>query len=667
MKLLSSAAVGYSITSFGALPRPGSLDTSFDPGFGPDGRVTALALQSDGKIVIVGEFSRVDGMVRRNFARLNADGSVDPSFDPGPGIIGSKSIYALAIQRDDRILLGGWFTNYNGRAVTNLVQVNHDGSLDESFGPDFPIGIVQAITVLDDDSLLIGQQRRTSLPSESGLMHLDRNGHLLGPLNPALFQAITAALPIAPGKLLVRGYIQEKPNSYSIEKLARIDLSGEIDPRFSADLPFTFGPFDIEASGQILVCGVDSGPFTVPAFQPIYRLWQDGRRETNFVVHLPARNPWEQTVATIHVTDGNRILIGGTFVKVDDQARSGIAWLLADGRLDPGFHPGTGCRGPNNSGPSVQLSLVQPDGKILISGDFTEVDGQPRARLARLHGGILPDGPPTVFDQPSNLAVVQGQTAWIAARIISAEALSLQWRRNGLDLLGATNETLVISRAELSDVGEYTLVASNVFGLSTSAPARLDVLPSAPRPGSVDVTFHCEPVSSVSRPNFVSAVLELPDGKLVIAGPEDPVVSSDPVPSVILRLNTDGTPDPAFPRVSVTGTIRELVRQDDGKILVGGNFLLPTQTVSSALARLNEDGTWDPGFAFVPFVWSSWLPSTFVRQRDGKILVGAQGSHWNPVGVFGTPSAPPLPIGRGIFRLLPDGEIDGQFSGAIRR
>ena len=85
----------------------GTLDSSFDPGTGADGTVYAVAPQKDGKVIIAGDFAVVDGLGRNAVARLNADGSVDAAFIRVWGRMGRC---ALALQSDGKILIGGLFT-----------------------------------------------------------------------------------------------------------------------------------------------------------------------------------------------------------------------------------------------------------------------------------------------------------------------------------------------------------------------------------------------------------------------------------------------------------------------------------------------------------------------------------------------------------------------------
>src|SRR2546422_1049975 len=96
----------------GRLNSDGTLDTSFDPG--ANGAVNALVVQADGKILIGGTFTTLGGgsgtTTRNRIGRLNPDGALDPTFDPGA----SGSVYALEVQADGKILVGGDFTTIGG-------------------------------------------------------------------------------------------------------------------------------------------------------------------------------------------------------------------------------------------------------------------------------------------------------------------------------------------------------------------------------------------------------------------------------------------------------------------------------------------------------------------------------------------------------------------------
>jgi uncharacterized delta-60 repeat protein len=120
----------------------GTKDTTFNTNHGtisgylpsspnafPD--VFALALQNDGKIVAVGSFTSVNGYSRSGIVRLNTDGTVDTGFNPGTAF--DKTAYTVKIQSDGKIVVGGDFTTYNGTSRSKIVRINSDGSIDTGF------------------------------------------------------------------------------------------------------------------------------------------------------------------------------------------------------------------------------------------------------------------------------------------------------------------------------------------------------------------------------------------------------------------------------------------------------------------------------------------------------------------------------------------------------
>src|SRR5438477_6279814 len=133
----------------------GSLDTTFDPGTGADGEITAAVLQSDGRIVVAGRFTSFNGSTHNRVCRLNANGSVDQTFGLGNGI--NNAALALALQSDGRIIVGGQFSQIDLTQRFNLARLNTDGSVDLSFDPgNGPNGDVNAIVIQSDGAIVIG-------------------------------------------------------------------------------------------------------------------------------------------------------------------------------------------------------------------------------------------------------------------------------------------------------------------------------------------------------------------------------------------------------------------------------------------------------------------------------------------------------------------------------
>src|SRR5688572_19061290 len=95
--LAGSLLLQLSTLCFHSRGAAGDVDLSFDPGFGVNGPVNAVVVQPDGKVIIGGEFSLVKGLVRSKVARLNADGSGDPTFNQGIALA-NDGVSSLALQ-----------------------------------------------------------------------------------------------------------------------------------------------------------------------------------------------------------------------------------------------------------------------------------------------------------------------------------------------------------------------------------------------------------------------------------------------------------------------------------------------------------------------------------------------------------------------------------------
>src|SRR4029077_1345518 len=90
----------------------GTLDSGFQNGLsGPNASISSVTVQTDGKLLIAGLFTSVSGASRTNIARLNADGSLDSAFH---GFSGANNyVSSVAVQSDGKVLIGGGFSRVN--------------------------------------------------------------------------------------------------------------------------------------------------------------------------------------------------------------------------------------------------------------------------------------------------------------------------------------------------------------------------------------------------------------------------------------------------------------------------------------------------------------------------------------------------------------------------
>jgi uncharacterized delta-60 repeat protein len=115
-------------------------------------------LKDSGKIIIVGIFTTYNGTASNNIVRINTNGSIDTTFTIGTGLNAFAS--CVAIQSDDKILVGGNFTSFNGNASIRLVRLNSNGTYDNTFnvGTGFGTAVdayVQTIVIQSDGKIVV--------------------------------------------------------------------------------------------------------------------------------------------------------------------------------------------------------------------------------------------------------------------------------------------------------------------------------------------------------------------------------------------------------------------------------------------------------------------------------------------------------------------------------
>lgn len=303
----------------------GSVDTTFNIGNGFDNSVNSIVLTGGSKILAAGDFTLFNSTNRSHLARLNSDGSLDASFDPGLGA--NDSIRSIATLGDGRIVAGGLFNRFNGAVRNGVVILNTDGSLDPSFSGSGADNAVNAVAV-----------QTTGQPLIAG--------------------AFTAV------------------NGTNRNFVARMNLNGTLDTSFNSGAGPDAAVYSIavQSDGRVLI----GGDFTVYNGVPrgqIARLNVDGSLDTTF---NPGLGP-NGSVRTIALQRDGRILIGGLFTSVNGSARNYVARLNIDGSVDSSFNP---VGGPDDY---VVTVVAQDDGKIVIGGGFGNFNGVPQSRIARLN------------------------------------------------------------------------------------------------------------------------------------------------------------------------------------------------------------------------------------------------------------------------------------------
>ncbi len=679
-----------------------------------------FTLQPDGKILTYGSFQVVNGELRRKIARLNPDGSLDNSFDCATC---DFNIESAIVQSDGKIITAGtrFSTSFSDDVLSTtagIQRLNPDGSPDSSFVTPFatqnPVGVFSTATVWavqPDGKILVSVRNSSPNFTQYSLYRLNADGTFDSsfqiinlPGSRTLFSFITKVLLQPDGKILIsggsgglRGYgfinrydsdgtrdadfespnlsnnggfsttvvsdMELQPdgkivfvgqfsevNGIGRKNIARLFPAGNLDLSFdpqinseinersvgvelypngkvlvsistssgsrfvrlnsdgSSDDTFT-SPDNLLSISQFLVDGSDGvlfyGSFrengtTVNKFA---RLNADGSTASSFGVNFGTGG----SVRTLAIQPDGGIIIGGDFSQVNGVSRGNIARLKSDGSLDLSFDPGTGFN------TTVEKVLIQADGRILVGGRFTSYNGMEKNALVRLN---LDGSLDTAFN----------------ADVLSGSVLTIDLQSNGSKILigGSFN---VVGRqtrngfARLNSDGSLDAGFNPIFGNPQFATVNITRI-IVQENGKIAVGGSFSGVNGFSRMNLIRfnadgtldttfnagnigsvAIFELyPNGKYIVSSA-----------SGFVRLNNDGTIDNTFQTPTPNGAVNAISVQPDGSIIIGGGFTSLGIIPRMRLARLRADGTVDT--SFFP-VGADDAVRVIVRQSDGKLFVG---------------------------------------------
>ncbi len=627
--VIGGAFTSYNGTSrnyIARLDQDGALDSTFDSGSGADSQVLSTCVQADGKILIGGGFISYNGTTRNGIARLNPEGSLDTTFDPGTGT--DYPVICTTIQGDGKILIAGDFTSYNGTARNRIARLNPDGSLDNTFDPGTGRnGSIRTMNLQPDGKVIIGGDFWSYNDIDRHqIARLNEDGSLDVGFDPGTGanNVVQTTLVQPDGKIMIGGYFTDF-NGAASNFIARLNADGSLDGGFIAGAGANHGVLctSVQTDGKVTLIGGEFTGYNDIGCNYIARLYPDGTLDTGFNVGSGA-------VGLVYSTkpqwDG-KTLIGGSFISYNGLSRNHIARLNEDGTLDTSFNPGTG------TDQLIYSVATQADGKILIGGLFNSFNGTARKCIARLNmdGSLDPS-----FDPGT------GANFWINCITVQTDGKILIGGEftsyNGIARIGITRINVDGSMDTSFDQGTGTsswvesislqsdgkIVIGGAFS-SYNGSSRNNIARLNPD-GSLDTAFN--PGSGLN-PYPIHATLIQPDGKLLIGGSFSSYDGTSR--NNIARLHADGSLDTSFdPGTGANNPVYSISIQVDGKILIGGSFWSYNGTTCNRIARLNMDGTLDPDFT--TGIGSNNLIFSTSLQADGKILIGGAFTSYDGTG-----------------------------------
>lgn len=588
--------------------------------------VRGIELQTDGKIIVYGDFAYYNGVAASNIVRLNTNGSMDTTFIMGAGFshtsTGTSYITDVKILSNGKILVAGYFTKYN--TTDNLgksVILNSNGILDtsysslvnkafKSFGQGTNIIIFGATT--HSVETICNLSRLTV----TGALDLTFNSGAAGfsPITTASYKNIF--LTQADGKIISAGTF-DSYNGVASKNIVRINANGTRDATFVMGTGFSDGNVTsmyIQADGKIVV----GGNFTLyngQAVRKIVRLNTDGSIDTTFlggVSSVGTINAYSGPVNAIAKHTDGTLVLGGAFRIYNNVTVNYILKINADGTKNATFN--NLCKGFD--GP-VNSMVQQPDGKLIIGGQFYSYNGVTKDKIVRLNADGSIDNSFVLGTQ----VVRNTQTKPVEIKLqldgkilVSTSYGSINGnpcsnyliRLNADGSLDATFTVLTALASNLTDMSKTKLslgvqtddkiyIGGHIY--RTASNSRIFNRLNAN--GAVDGAYSLFGLNSIS----IYKIEAQPDNKLLVC--------SNGSDSYMARLLTTGALDTSF---SYTGGeyFTDFKLLPDGKILARG----------TTIAKLNSNGSVDTSYTYFGTSTSSITGFPAAGQPDGKILLG---------------------------------------------
>lgn len=429
----------------------GSVDYQVAAGLLIDGTVRTLSLQADDRLVLGGDFTQVNGFAIPQIARLTPNGDLDTGFNPGVGG-GGGSVLSVASEVSGKVLLGGDFSQIDGVPRASIARIDQDGDLDATFDVGTgALGIVRAVAVQADGKVIIGGDfLRYNSVNRTRLARINPDGRMDTNFTAVVNASVNAVLIQPDGRILIGGSFT-RVNNANVQGVMRLNPDGSIDNTFKveAGLAGTVYALALQTNGDVVVGG-DLSSFNGQAVANLIRLSKGGALDPAFGQGAAPNG----IVRALGVSSAGKIYAGGEFTAFGSTARSRVARLRVNGLVDDVFDPGTGANG------TVRSLVVHSNSEVSIAGDFTQVNGIPRSHVARLHGDERLAVTGVEFDQAS----------YIVNENVGAASVTL--RRVGDPKVAFTVTVSTVASNSTATAGDDYVATTNLLNFGAGVMTR---------------------------------------------------------------------------------------------------------------------------------------------------------------------------------------------------
>ena len=364
-----------------------SLDPTLVGGTSFNNASTEIIAMPDGKILVGGWFTGYNGTTVNRLAKLNSDGSLDLSFNTGTAVSNGGDVNEILVLPDGKIIVAGTFGYFNGLAKNYIVRLLPTGELDTSFENTIPNIYLNAVALQADGKLVAGGN------TGKRIHRLNADGSADASFNVGNgFDNIVHSLAVqSDGKILAGGYFTNFDGT-SAQSIIRLNSDGTRDASFNMGTGFFYNSTTTPLisniiflyNGKILVAGRFIS-YNGVLSKSLIRLEANGNVDASFNIGAGFATSATAvgSVAAVKIMADGKYLVGGTFNQCDNQNHKSIVKLNTDGSIDSSMNFGSGFD------TTVRAIDIQADGKTLVLGDFIAYNGSNIRRLARLETNLL--------------------------------------------------------------------------------------------------------------------------------------------------------------------------------------------------------------------------------------------------------------------------------------
>jgi uncharacterized delta-60 repeat protein len=383
----------------------GQVDEGFMPDLPADSRAGWFLPLPDGGTLVVVE-PTTPPWQSYILRWLRQDGSAQRSFSLPMEPRSSSHKLALS-SVEGKLLISGGFTFSNSRQLT-VIQISAQGDIDPTFHQaDFTGGGITALRVQPDGRILVcGNFTQVDGAPRNGIARLEINGDLDPSFQADLWfgSEVSQAEVLGSGQILIVGNFDASPG-LARRGIARLSSNGAVDRRWTPAVPESSQLSAIAVqSDQKMLIGGSSGL--------LMRLNVNGTRDSSFqtgtAFGTQGLAAWVKALA-IQPQDG-KILVGGAFETYRGTYAEGLVRLASNGAIDLAFDAGAIFPGDGLNTRVEQIAIAR-GGELMVSGSFTTIGGRSRPGLARLIGGNETNQVPRFQFATFDLSVTEGSTS----------------------------------------------------------------------------------------------------------------------------------------------------------------------------------------------------------------------------------------------------------------